>query len=723
MTAINQKFILPALLLSVLSISLAVFMLIKYQKTVSTLTTDVRTIQEREADEINIDTDVDNSGVAFISQTGDQISIVGQKGIMSGYNSEKKAFILQIDAPTCSTTQKLTWETNQFKCIDDTDTDTTDEDTVDNDPPYVDIDTDIYTTGLAFDEENGELSLSSNGLEGFTVNLDGRYLTSYIETDAVVGNEVTGATTNKGLILSGSGTTLSPHTLGIDYSGNCSGSTEKLLYNGATGVWTCGSDIDTDTTYTASNQGITLDGTVFGLTLEGSTLTKGTDGLKVNAVTTGEITNGTITNDDISSSAGLSWSKISKTSASITDLDVPTLTGNENKVLSVNATADGLVWVTDLDAGISNSLDYAELKDAMSLDATTTITFSTYDLVYNLTGTGDFKIQDNGVDVLYISDGGKIGINTTSPTGDMEIVGNMYISGDRQIECNGSISDEVGDCSAHSEGAAMIALSVADKICTNSSTIPTAIRIDTDTTCNNGSGNEGTYILGTSATTATVAITSQWAYFDSNSSNTYTDGEDIYFNSAPLLTYQSGNLYVNNIILSQPVWTDLRISGSTLGSGASAPDQVTWVSASNLKVKGFDGTSTMEQLFFEVQLGHDYKEGTDLHPHIHWGPTTTGAGNVKWILEYSWVNIMDTTPAVTTISSIQAAGGVAYKHLLTEFPEMLGTNKGLSSMIIGRIYRDPTDVQDTYAGDAGLLELDFHYQTDGLGSVSETSKE
>lgn len=706
-------------------------MFFRYQKTVSTLSTDVRTIHEREADEIDIDTDVDNSGVTFISQTGDQISIVGQKGIMSGYNAEKKAFILQIDAPTCTNTQKLIWDLNQFKCIDDTDidqpattdTDATDEDTVDNDSPYVDIDTDIYSTGLAFNEQTGELSLSNNGLEGFVVNLDGRYLTSYTETDAIIGNEVTDATTNKGLILNGSGTTLSPHTLGIDYSGNCSGSTEKLLYNGTSGIWTCGSDTDTNTTYTASNQGITLDGTVFGLTLDGSTLTKGTSGLKVNAITTGEITNGTITNEDISTSAGLSWSKISKTGASITDLDVPTITGNQNKVLTVNPTADGLIWTTDIDAGISNSLDYADFKDAMALDATTTLTFSTYDLVYNLTGTGDFKIQDNGVDVLYISDSGKIGVNTTSPTGDMEVVGNMYISGDRQVECDGSASDEVGNCSAHTEGSAMVALATTDRVCTNSATVPTAIRIDTDGVCSNGNGAEGTYLLGTSATAATVSITSQWAYFDANTSNSYTDGEDIYFNSAPLLTYQSGNLYVNNVILSQPVWTDLRISGSSLGSGASAPDPVTWVNASNLRVKGFDGTTTSEQLFFEVQLGHDYKEGTDIHPHVHWGPTTTGVGNVKWILEYSWVNIMDTTPAVTTISSVQAAGGVAYRHLLTEFPEMSGAGKSLSSMIIGRIYRDPSDIQDTYAGDAGLLELDFHYQIDGLGSISESSKQ
>jgi len=29
-------------------------------------------------------------------------------------------------------------------------------------------------------------------------------------------------------------------------------------------------------------------------------------------------------------------------------------------------------------------------------------------MIYNLTGTGDFKVQDNGTDILVVSDDGKI---------------------------------------------------------------------------------------------------------------------------------------------------------------------------------------------------------------------------------------------------------------------------------------------------------------------------
>jgi len=49
------------------------------------------------------------------------------------------------------------------------------------------------------------------------------------------------------------------------------------------------------------------------------------------------------------------------------------------------------------------------LKLGGILGETTTITAtSTYDMIFNLTGTGDFKVQDLGTDILVVSDDGKI---------------------------------------------------------------------------------------------------------------------------------------------------------------------------------------------------------------------------------------------------------------------------------------------------------------------------
>jgi len=48
------------------------------------------------------------------------------------------------------------------------------------------------------------------------------------------------------------------------------------------------------------------------------------------------------------------------------------------------------------------------IKLGGTLGENTTISLGNYNMIYNLTGTGDFKVQDNGTDILVVSDDGKI---------------------------------------------------------------------------------------------------------------------------------------------------------------------------------------------------------------------------------------------------------------------------------------------------------------------------
>ncbi|RKY28687.1 MAG: hypothetical protein DRP61_01120 [Candidatus Omnitrophota bacterium] len=57
-----------------------------------------------------------------------------------------------------------------------------------------------------------------------------------------------------------------------------------------------------------------------------------------------------------------------------------------------------------------------------SLVKATTITHADYNLIFNLTGTGDFIVQDNGTDVLRVYNTGTVGIGTTAvPASQLEI--------------------------------------------------------------------------------------------------------------------------------------------------------------------------------------------------------------------------------------------------------------------------------------------------------------
>jgi hypothetical protein len=169
-------------------------------------------------------------------------------------------------------------------------------------------------------------------------------------------------------------------------------------------------------------------------------------------------------------------------------------------------------------------------------------------------------------------------------------------------------------------------------------------------------------------------------------------------------------------------WDDMRVPGlSTLRTGTSSPDLENFV-GSGLLANTFDGASTLEQVYFAVQMAHGYKSNSTLHPHVHWAPTTNDSGNICWFLQYTWQDINGVFAGPTTISGVQAATGVAWTHQLCELPEISGAGASVSSMIVARLYRAPTFSLDTYEADAAFLEFDLHYQKDTDGSRSEFSK-
>jgi hypothetical protein len=86
-----------------------------------------------------------------------------------------------------------------------------------------------------------------------------------------------------------------------------------------------------------------------------------------------------------------------------------------------------------------DSLNFSEFADGLSLDAPTTVSLGAGNLTFDLFGTNDFVIQDNGTTFfmaddtgavsigslsptpLYVSSGGNVGIRTTSPAARLDI--------------------------------------------------------------------------------------------------------------------------------------------------------------------------------------------------------------------------------------------------------------------------------------------------------------
>jgi hypothetical protein len=181
-------------------------------------------------------------------------------------------------------------------------------------------------------------------------------------------------------------------------------------------------------------------------------------------------------------------------------------------------------------------------------------------------------------------------------------------------------------------------------------------------------------------------------------------------------------------------WEDLTIPVTSTKVGAAGYEptfeqQATGSGGRGVYVYYFAGGSTEQELFFTVQIPHGRKYTTNIFPHVHWAPESTlGTGDgVVWALEYNWANLGDvlgTTEIIHGSSKTSLIGGpaTADTHLITAIaggePDggIDGNGKTLSSMLICRIFRATSHVDDTYTGKAGLLQIDFHIEYDADGS-------
>lgn len=184
-------------------------------------------------------------------------------------------------------------------------------------------------------------------------------------------------------------------------------------------------------------------------------------------------------------------------------------------------------------------------------------------------------------------------------------------------------------------------------------------------------------------------------------------------------------------------WDDIRVPISATKNGGSKDPgfevfkRDTAGTSQGVFIYWFDAAAE-EELYFAVQMPHGWNR-TAISPHVHWTPKTTADGTpagqkVKWGLEYTWAEIgadYPVTQIITTDAHTPAdADVVAGRHYLSAFPDIepSASTDGISSMLICRIFRDATDAtNDTYEHDAGLLEIDFHYQMDQMGSKQELS--
>lgn len=170
-------------------------------------------------------------------------------------------------------------------------------------------------------------------------------------------------------------------------------------------------------------------------------------------------------------------------------------------------------------------------------------------------------------------------------------------------------------------------------------------------------------------------------------------------------------------------WDDIITPGFALGTGQASPALISLPFVTGLRCYGFSGTNnTPDELFAFFELPHGYKEGSDLHVHVHWTPETADIADVKWQCSYSVAPVNGSFGVEELITGTESTAGLN-SHILTALsPVIDGTNLKIGSIIACRLFRNAQDSADTYTGHAVLLSFGIHYQADTLGSRQIATK-
>ena len=203
------------------------------------------------ADSVALGTDTTGNYVASTT-AGNGITVTGTAG--EGWSPT-----VAINAPTCTAGQYLTWSGSAFSCGTPTDTN---------------------TTGVAAGTYGSTTTVPQLVVDaaGKITSITNQAIAFPAEVDGVVGNEVTNATANGGLVRAGSGTSGSPYTLGLLTT--CTDQ-QLLKWTAGSSSWGCAVDNTSAGTSVTSlnslNGALTLaagtTGTDFNVSTAGSTIT------------------------------------------------------------------------------------------------------------------------------------------------------------------------------------------------------------------------------------------------------------------------------------------------------------------------------------------------------------------------------------------------------------------------------------------------------------------
>jgi hypothetical protein len=177
------------------------------------------------------------------------------------------------------------------------------------------------------------------------------------------------------------------------------------------------------------------------------------------------------------------------------------------------------------------------------------------------------------------------------------------------------------------------------------------------------------------------------------------------------------------LVLDDTVWKDANVGALLLKTGGTLPGTVEWLDndgdATGIYTLGF---AVNEEGSGAIEIPHDYKEGTDITFHVHWGTNNapTGTDYVQWQLTYT-VAVEGDTLADSVAITKETAIDTQYETMRSDFTAITGTAFNIGDQFVFTIKRIAA-VGDAFAGEVLVHSLGFHYEVDTIGSRTITTK-
>jgi hypothetical protein len=153
-------------------------------------------------------------------------------------------------------------------------------------------------------------------------------------------------------------------------------------------------------------------------------------------------------------------------------------------------------------------------------------------------------------------------------------------------------------------------------------------------------------------------------------------------------------------------------------TGGTTPTPTTYGGGA-IRYPGFIHTSDRD-VDDAIEFPHGMRLVQSIKPHVHWVPTTTGTGNVKWAMTYTMTAIGDIEPAETTISITDTADGTAGENKRADFPVIDVSLAGPNTQFSFNLKRD-TAVASNYGATVLAKTVGFHITVAAFGSRDDST--